>query len=106
MTHGERVSYQRGCRCTRCKAANAAYVQAFRLARAEGRRLMGARVPAQRTHIAMKLLRIEGFTHKAVDDILGRTRHYARVRRSKVVTLRTELRTLRLYRERCLDGVA
>ena len=30
LTHGTRYGYQRGCRCVRCRAANAGYSQARR----------------------------------------------------------------------------
>lgn len=104
MTHGERVTYRRGCRCLPCRSANAAYERKRREARAAGKPLLGSRVPAHTTHIAMKLLRVEGFTHQTTAALLGWHHAYARVRQAPRVTLRTQLRVLRLYRERCLVG--
>lgn len=100
--HGERRTYRRGCRCLVCRVANAQYEAARRQARADGKPRLGSVVPAHKTHIAMKLLRVEGFTHQGVADLLGWGHAYARTRRRARVTLRTQLRVLRLYRERCL----
>lgn len=72
MTHGTRRMYQRGnCRCTPCRAANAAYLSAYRLRKATGRPLLGAKVSAAPAVRMVKALAVEGFTEAEVAYNLG-----------------------------------
>jgi hypothetical protein len=100
--HGERRAYQLGCRCSPCRSANAAYQATFRQARCAGRPLLGAHVPAARTHKLMLVLRIEQLTNGDVARLLGWHGNYGRIYHAATVSLRTHLRVQRLYRERCL----
>lgn len=64
---------------------------------------LGARVPAHRTHVLMKVLRAEQFSLAAVERACGfGVGNYRRVQRERRVTLRTVLRVQRFYRERVL----
>lgn len=104
MTHGIRATYERGCRCTPCRAANARYWSHWFHARKSGKPLLGSRVNAARTHILMKVIRTEGISHGALDQDLAWWGHYSRVRNARTVTLRTALKVARYYRLRVADG--
>lgn len=98
-THGTRARYQRGaCRCTRCRAANAAYWLAWYHAKQDGKPLLGTRINAARTHILMKVIRSEAISNGDLDDALDWWGNYARVRKAKRITLRTALKVARFYR--------
>jgi hypothetical protein len=102
IVHGTRAHYRGGCRCTCCRAANAAYISHYRRRRAAGRPLLGSRIPAHRTHILMRALRAE-MARGQLDGRLGWGGHYARIQRSPTITLRTALKVLREFR-RASDG--
>lgn len=98
--HGQRRTYRCGCRCTLCRAANAARsARQYRAAKIDAP-MLGARVPAARTHILMRVLRCEGFTHGDVAKLLGWHGNYARIYHARTVTLRTQRQIERLIQER------
>lgn len=101
--HGERRSYQLGCRCVQCRAANASYQQRRYADRKAGRAALGSHVPSARLHIMMKVLRIEQLSNGEVAAILGWGRNYSKFYHRSRVALRTVLKVQRLYRERVLE---
>jgi hypothetical protein len=100
LIHGLRRSYKRGCRCLRCRAANASYEAERRVALAQGKVPMGRRVPGRDVDRRLRSLESEGFTRLEI----GRR---ARLHRNTVsadhrsVTLRTYLRVSALWRRHC-----
>lgn len=102
--HGTRSIYRAGCRCTRCRAANAAYVAAFRGARRTGRPLLHSRVSAVEAHRIVKVLRAEWVTRGALARALGRHHDLARLTHQQRITLRTLLRIRHVYRTQMLEA--
>jgi alpha-galactosidase len=99
--HGTRATYRTaGCRCTPCRAANAAYWRAWWTATQTGQRPLGARIPAAEAHRVLKLLRLEWPTLGALARALGKHHDLARLRQARTITVRTELRLRQLYRTR------
>lgn len=97
--HGLRATYETGCRCTPCRAANARYWTAWRRARLAQRPPLGSRIPAARTHILLRVIRTEGISHRRLGrEVFGSYRQYKRVRTEPVCTLRTALKVQRFYR--------
>ena len=106
MTHGTRPTYRTGCRCTPCRAANAAYWRAWHAAHHTGRPRLGARVSAVEAQRLIRLLLIEWRAQRGAKGLLsaarGLRRHLARLRQQDRVTLRTELKIRQFYRARML----
>lgn len=98
VVHGTRAAYKRGCACLPCRAANAAYVQHYRRTTTTGKRLLGSRIPAARTHILMRALRAEMSRAELARRLGWHANNYARVQHAATVTLRQALKVLRLYR--------
>lgn len=60
-------------------------------------------MPAARTHVLMKLIRLEGISNAMLDQYLQWRGHYADVYHRKQLTLRTELQVKRFYGQRVSD---
>ena len=103
LTHGNRSTYRRGCRCTRCRAANARYWRFWWTAKKHGRRLLGARISAVEAHRVIALLKRDWLSRMELARALGIPHSLARLTRQDMVTLRTELKVRRLYRTRVLE---
>jgi hypothetical protein len=105
-THGHRISYRTGCRCTPCRAANAAYWRAWRATVQTGRPRLGARVSAVEAQRLIRLLLIEWRASRAAKTLLsqalGLRHNLHRLTQQDRVTLRTELRIRQFYRWRML----
>lgn len=102
--HGTRLQYQKGCKCTPCRAANASYWLAWYHAKQSGKPLLGSRISAARTHILMKVIRGEDMSnHRLGRDLFGGYRAYKRIRRERSLTLRTALKVQRYYRLRVAE---
>jgi hypothetical protein len=103
LIHGLRRSYKRGCRCLRCRAANASYLAEYRLARAQGKVPLGRRVPGQAVDRHLRSLVSEAFTRQ---DIARRARLHRTTlwRQHGRVTLGTYLRVSALWRRHCGEG--
>ena len=85
MLHGSRCCYRHGCRCLRCRSAEAGYRSRLRKGKAKGLPLAGKLVKAGATWRRVKQLATEGFTHAEIAKRLGlktaRLRwHHERVR--------------------------
>lgn len=99
MIHGTRRTYQRdGCRCTPCRAANAAYWRSWHQAKVSGRPLLGARISAVEAHRLIKVIRAEWETREALAKALGRHHDLARLTQQRTISLRMLLKIRRLYR--------
>lgn len=101
--HGLRRSYKRGCRCVRCRAANASYLAEYRLARAQGKVPLGRRVPGQAVDRHLRSLMSERFTRV---ELARRARLHRTTlwRHHRSVTVRTFLRVSALWRRHCGEG--
>jgi hypothetical protein len=71
VAHGQRRSYQCGCQCPACQAANAAYSRAYRAARKAGRPVLGARAPAREALRVVTILLAEGYRRADIARGLG-----------------------------------
>jgi hypothetical protein len=104
--HATRDLYRRGCRCTPCRAANAAYWRAWWAAQRGGRPRLGARVSAVEAQRLLRLLFIEWRASTAAKTLLsqalGLRHNLPRLRQQDRVTLRTELKIRQFYRWRML----
>lgn len=105
MTHGTRAIYRAGCRCSHCRAANAAYWQSWHLATLKGRPLLGARVSAVEAHRLLKIMRAEWLTKRRLAVALGiRFKDLARLSHRHTISVRMLLKIRRLYRRFMLEG--
>lgn len=95
---GTRRGYRAGCRCMRCRAANALYVSLYRHRKRTGVHLLGSRVSATRTHIVMKALRAE-MSRRQLALRLRWYRNYTRIQRAETITLRTALKVQQEWRK-------
>jgi hypothetical protein len=64
--HGQRRTYQAGCRCLTCKAANASYIQTLRTETAKGRIPVGRLVNAKEAGQHIRALLVERYTRRQV----------------------------------------
>lgn len=78
-SHGTRASYQRGCPCTHCKAAEAAYRADLRKKHLKGLPVLGALVSSAEARRRIRQLKGEGYTATRIVTMAGwtdaRTRH-------------------------------
>lgn len=102
-SHGTRARYLRRCRCTPCRAANAAYLAAWRTHRASGRALLGARMSALEAQHLIRLMLRERWTKHQLAKELGLGRNLARLTHQDMIRLRTALKVRRFYRLRVAD---
>jgi hypothetical protein len=98
--HGVRATYQAGCRCAGCTAANTAYGRAWRRDRRAGRVRLGAIVSAQEARRHVRALLAERIRLQAVAAALGLRNRSPRIHRDGI-TLRRSL-ALRIVRRRFL----
>lgn len=103
LQHGQRSTYQAGCACTPCRAAEAAYRAALRRRQGRGLPPLGSLVPASDTWQRIRAFQREGLSKAALAHALGlKSRelslHPVRVR------LRTALKVRRLYRQMLSDS--
>jgi len=88
--HGRRRTYQRGCRCTPCRAANAAYVQAGRLGTRKPRPPL---VSAKDAKAHLKHLQAQGVGHRQAARLCGLSSRLIReVRSGDRKTITADLR--------------
>lgn len=90
--HGRRKDYQAGCRCVRCKGANAAYQQSRRLHQAKGEIPPGAYVSGRQMWRQIDKLQAEGFQLAEIARRLGLKRpclelHHQTVRQRSVLRM-------------------
>jgi hypothetical protein len=101
--HGRRRSYQCGCACPACLAANAAYSRRYRAAQRADRPVLGARAPARAALTIVAQLLAEGYRRADIARGLGRrpARPWPELsigRRGAAVTWRTVYRLKVLLR--------
>ena len=96
MNHGQRRTYQQGCRCLRCTDANTQYEARYRSACRVGRRPLGAHVAGRDVLRAIADLVANGFSKATIARALGY--QTPRLQYADRVTVRTVLRIRRLQR--------
>lgn len=110
--HGTRACYQRGCTCTPCKAAEAAYRSDLRLKHLKGLPVLGALVSPLEAQRRVRQFKLEGYVlhdetglEKPSVERLGRWRPRSlQLSRSECIRLSTALRIHRLARWAMLEG--
>lgn len=106
LAHGTRARYKSGCRCTRCRAANAAYWRRWHIQTRAGRPLLGARVSAVEAHRLIKIMRAEWIEKRRLAAALGISpKNLARLSHQRTISLRMWLKIRRLYRQ-CMRAPA
>jgi hypothetical protein len=96
--HGTIACYKRaGCRCTPCKAANAAYQAALRRRKLEGRPILGSHVDAKPAWRWIAALRVERYTNSRIAQLLGLKAPELQLHTERI-TLKNLLKVHRLYR--------
>lgn len=95
--HGTRQTYQAGCHCCPCRAANAAYIAQLRRQHATGHTPLGAHVSGVEVRRRIQQLLIERFTRAEIARRLGLKRGRLELHTDRV-TLRNVLKVRRLYR--------
>lgn len=98
IQHGTRHCYQYDhCRCTPCRAANAAYQARLRRARAQGRQPLGTLVPAVDAWRKIRQMQAEHVRKSDVARRLGYRQPMLQWDRARM-RLRTVLKVRRLFR--------
>jgi hypothetical protein len=100
MIHGTRRTYQDGCSCTPCRAAEATYRARLRSRHARGLPILGALVSASETWRRIRQLRPELDTQGEIARRLGLKRPIVELHTGPdaKTTMRTLLRVKRLHR--------
>jgi hypothetical protein len=70
--HGRRRTYQQGCPCPACLAANTTYSRTYRAALRAGRPPLGAHAPAREALKVVQALLAEGYRRSDIARGLGR----------------------------------
>lgn len=102
--HGDRRGYWNGCRCTPCRAANAAYQATYQHRRRHGFPILGALVNAVETWRQLRLLTKEYDTEAALAERLGIRSGRLRYGR-RTIRLSTARRIRQQYQRDILDGL-
>lgn len=71
MTHGTRTAYQKGCACTPCRAAEAAYRAQLRVRKAKGLPLLGALVSPVEARRRVRQLKLEEYPEPRIARMAG-----------------------------------
>jgi hypothetical protein len=111
-SHGQRRTYQAGCRCTPCKAAEAVYRSILRLRKAKGLPPVGKVVSAIEARRRIRQLLREGYTRARLAEMLGRRNGKLPPVLSNMtvdprhvgIRIRTLLRIRRIAAEAMLEG--
>ena len=104
MTHGLRKSYQAGCHCVSCRAANSQYIAHLRQCHHEGRAPLGALVPAADAARLVRRLLLERYSQRRLAQESGTERHTLQMTSSQLKRLKTVLKVRRSYRRLMIDG--
>jgi hypothetical protein len=103
--HGCRRTYQaQHCRCTPCRAANAAYVAHLRRQHLQGHPPLGTLVPAGEARRFVRQLEAEGIPEPAIAATLGLASPRLRLPRTGRITLRKALKIRWVVRTRLILG--
>lgn len=100
--HGERRTYQTGCRCLPCCAANAHYQEYYRTLLRTGRVPLGSRTDARETWRLITHMEREGFSRTDIARLLGLKRPILELHHV-LVTVRNALKIRRLVRLKLSD---
>ncbi|HYX83239.1 MAG TPA: hypothetical protein VE714_12645 [Gemmatimonadales bacterium] len=96
--HGQRRTYQAGCRCTPCRASEATYRRTLRRQHAQGRPPLGATIRAVDAWRRIRSLKAERFTQAEIARRLGLKTPVLQLS-GDVITLRNHLKIRRLARQ-------
>lgn len=99
--HGLRRSYQHGCSCSSCTAANTAYMAAYRRAQRAGRPVLGAHVAGTEAVRVVAALVDEGYSKVQIATWLGHRWPVLHFHAGEDVTVRTTLRLRAIQRRVC-----
>jgi hypothetical protein len=102
--HGTRACYQRGCPCTPCKAAEAAYRADLRLKRLKGLPILGALVSPVEARRRVRQLTGEGYTKARVAAMAGWQNGHLQFGAHQRIRLATLLRIRRVAIFAMLEG--
>lgn len=97
LEHATRAMYQAGCRCLRCRAAEAQYRQQLRGLIARGQLPRGRRVPAGWVWRRVRALEAEGYSREQIAAALGLQSRTLQVDHRRV-TVALQLSIERFYR--------
>lgn len=99
LLHGCRSTYQGGCRCTPCRAANAQYMATLRTRQAHGQAPLGTLVNAKEAGAHVRAILIERYSKRELLKQTGLERHtLPRLNATTRCRLKTVLRLRRAYR--------
>lgn len=101
--HGTRQTYQAGCHCVPCRAAEATYRAGLRRQHARGKLPLGATISAVEAWRRIRQLQVERVSRTELSRRLGLQPRPLRVHPDRV-KLRTLLRIRHLYRQLVLEG--
>lgn len=101
--HGTRAQYRAGCRCLRCRAANAAYVAAYRRRRRAPRPLLRTIISPVEARRRIRQLLTEGFSKSDIARRLGLKNRAPRLHPAGI-TLAKALKIRRLCRQLLIEG--
>lgn len=104
MTHGARASYQAGCKCLLCKAAEAAYRSSLRLRKAKGLPLLGSLVSAVEARRRIRQFKREGYSKRRIAHMAGWKNGHIQVGGRQRMRLRTLARIRRVASFAMLEG--
>lgn len=97
--HGVRWTYQQGCKCVPCRAAEARYRSELRKRHAKGLPILGSILPAADAARMVRSIQIEGYRRRQLAEQAGLHRNtLPGLKPSQLVQLRTILRVKRAYR--------
>lgn len=106
--HGTRTCYQAGCKCTPCRAAEAAYRASLRTRHAKGLPILGALVSPVEARRRIRQLKGEGYPETRIASMAGwrdgRSRH-VQLKDVPRIRLFTLLRIRRVAVFAMLEGV-
>lgn len=105
-SHGQRRTYQAGCRCLPCRAAEAAYRARLRGAQARGLPTLGMLVSPKQAARRIRQLKGEGYTAARIAQMAGWKDRHVRLDRGLRIRLGTWLRIRRVARFAMLEGEA
>lgn len=101
--HGTRSTYQQGCHCMPCRAAEANYRAALRRLRAKGIQPLGATISAVEAWRRIRQIQTEHVAKAEIARRAGLPSPRLRLHPTRI-TVRTLLRIRRAYRLFILDG--
>lgn len=104
--HGTRARYQRGCTCTPCKAAEAAYRANLRVKHLKGLPVLGVLVSPVEARRRVRQLTGEGYTKARVAAMAGWQNGHLQFGAHERIRLATLLRIRRVAIFAMLEGAA